>query len=296
MTLADRLGDPAARFNTAMMLATTLLEQGVPTDPYADFAAAATVAAKVREPFMQWLCAYQDACREIVHGNLDRAERSSAHALHLARSAGMPEAEPAHEQQLFLIRWHQGRLSEMLDDLRARKRAPALAARWVELAYAEAVCGDPEHARRLLRDAADDEFDMFYGAPWLGGMCLWADVAAELREPRAAAMLYPRLAPWEHLFATAGPLPIHGVGLALARLATVLDEHEAADRHFCAAMTRHRSLPSPFYEAETAVHWGCTLLDRDPGRALELLTEAAGLAARHSFQEVRRRALRAPCA
>jgi hypothetical protein len=163
------------------------------------------------------------------------------------------------------------------------------AARRAELAYAEAVCGSPEHARNLLHDAADNGFDMFYGAPWLGGMCLWADVAAELREPDAAALLYPRLARWEHLFATAGPLPIHAVSLALARLATVLDDLNTADRHFSTAMALHRSLPSPFYQAETAVHWGYMLLDHDTRRAHHLLTEAARLAAQHSLREIQRR-------
>ena len=34
----------------------------------------------------------------------------------------------------------------------------------------------------MLGETARDGFASFYGAPWLGGMCLWADVVAELGE------------------------------------------------------------------------------------------------------------------
>ena len=49
-----------------------------------------------------------------------------------------------------------------------------------------AVTGKPP--ARMLEAAAQAGFNSFYGAPWLGGMCLWADVAAELDDPRSGAI------------------------------------------------------------------------------------------------------------
>src|SRR5947208_14628517 len=59
-------------------------------------------------------------------------------------------------------------------------------------------------------------------------------------------VLYRKLAPWKHLFATAGPLPVHGVSLALGRLATLRGAVQAADGHFAEAMRVHEVVGAPF--------------------------------------------------
>jgi hypothetical protein len=127
-------------------------------------------------------------------------------------------------------------------------------------------------------------------------MCQWADVAAELGEVDAGMVLYRKLAPWKHLFATAGPLPVHGVSLALGRLATLRGAVQAADGHFAEAMRVHEVVGSPFGTAETALYWARLLLDRDRQRARTLLTTAADLAGRYGFGDIQlgaREALRA---
>jgi hypothetical protein len=111
-------------------------------------------------------------------------------------------------------------------------------------------------------------------------MCLWADVAAELDDPRSGAMLYAQLAPWKDLFGTGGPVPVHGVSLCLGRLAVLLGNPAAADRHFADSMRIHQTVRSPFGTAETAIQWGHLLLDRDRERARNLLGTALQLAGR----------------
>ena len=142
----------------------------------------------------------------------------------------------------------------------------------------------------MLDAAARAGFDSFYGAPWLGGMCLWADVAAELAEPHSGAILYAKLAPWKDLFGTGGPIPIHRVSLCLGRLAVLLGNTEAADRHFADSMRVHDAVRSPFGTAETAFHWGQLLLNRDHERARTLLGTALQLAGRYGFGDIERRA------
>jgi hypothetical protein len=120
-------------------------------------------------------------------------------------------------------------------------------------------------------------------------MCQWAAVAAELGDANAAATIYTKLHPWKHLFGTGGPMPVHGVSHSLARLAALLGDIEAADRHFAHAWDIHRRMRAPFYTAETALHWGRLLRNRDPERATALITTARELAGRYGFGDVERR-------
>ncbi|HZM67685.1 MAG TPA: hypothetical protein VFC16_15445 [Nakamurella sp.] len=142
----------------------------------------------------------------------------------------------------------------------------------------------------MLDAAARAGFNSFYGAPWLGGMCLWADVAAELAEPHSGAILYAKLSRWKDLFGTGGPVPIHGVSLSLGRLAGLLGNTEAADGHFADSMRIHDAVRSPFGAAETAFHWGQLLLDRDHERTQSLIGTALQLAGRYGFGDIERRA------
>ena len=103
-------------------------------------------------------------------------------------------------------------------------------------------------------------------------------------------MGFNRLAPWKDLFGTGGPVPIHGVSLSLGRLAGLLGNTEAADHHFADSMRVHDSVRSPFGTAETAVHWGQLLLNRDHERARTLLGTALQLAGRYGFGDIERRA------
>lgn len=153
-------------------------------------------------------------------------------------------------------------------------------------ACAEALSGDAERARRMLRAAADNGFDAFYGISWLSRTCQWAEVAVEVADLDAAAALYAALAPWKHLFAMSGPLPLHAVSLALGRLAALRGDAETAATHYADAMRIHEVVRSPFGIAQTALHWGRLLLGTNPERARVLLETAADLAHRFDFRDI----------
>ena len=288
--LATRVNDPIAHADAILMLAPTLLERASGDLIDEELDAAAEVAAEIREPFLRWITRTVRGCWAIAHGDLQQGERDTIEALQIARDGGLPDAAAAHDQQLFVIRWHQGRLTEVLDHARAVGALVPGATAWPELPLAEAICGDRQAALTMLEAATQANFNTFYGAPWLGGMCLWADVAAELDDPRSGAMLYAQLAPWKDLFGTGGPVPIHGVSLCLGRLAVLLGNPAAADRHFADSMRIHQTVRSPFGTAETAIQWGHLLLDRDRERARNLLGTALQLAGRYGFGHIERRA------
>jgi DNA-binding SARP family transcriptional activator len=285
--LAERSNDPIGRFEAINLLVPTLMEQASPDSYDDELDAAAQTATEVREPFMRWISLYIRGCVAIARGQLELAEDQAAAALRTARDGGLPEAEAAHDEQLYLIRWQQGRLAEMLDHYRTvGGLIPDVSTRRAELALAEAITGDRSSARAALHQAAGHRFASLYGPAWLACMCLWADVAAELADHDAAATLYQILVPWKSLFATGGPLPIHAVSLALGRLATLLGRPETAGQHFSEAMRIHEAVRSPFGTATTALHWGQLLLDHDPPRARTLLALSADIAQRHGLSAI----------
>ena len=288
--LAEQTNDTTAWYQAIHTLAQALTERA--SDDRLDTAldTAADLTTEFREPFMRWVSLIIRSGLAIVRGDLDRAEMQAAEALRIGRDGGLPDAQAGYEQQLGIIRWHQGRLAEVLPPLRtALAQQPGDPIRWAGLVLAEAVCGDRDRARTLLREAADTGFDLLYGASWLGCMCQWALIAAELDDRDAAAVLYTRLTAWEDLFGTSGPLPVHGVSHCLGRLAVLLGDIDAADRHFADALHTHHHMRAPFYIAETGLHWGLSLVDRDPERARSLLAHALELAQRHGFGGVERR-------
>jgi len=292
LRLADRANDPVARIDAVGMLAPYLLEQGAADRCESDLDSAAEVASEFREPLFRTMLQLTRCSLTIVRGDLELAERQAGELL--SSAPDNVDAQEGHSELIGIIRWHQGRLSEALPHLRAAlNRLPSLPSRWAEVAFAEAVGGDPDVAKHLLNDAAENDFDIFYGPIWLGCLCTWAAVAAEVGDTRAAAVLYSKLAPWPDLFGTTGPIPVHGVSHALGRLAALAGDFNSAVRHFELASKIHHRMGAPFYAAETALYHGGTLIETQPDRARTLLTDALQIARRQGYGDVERRAARA---
>ena len=228
-------------------------------------------------------------CLTVVRGDLELAEKQATQLLVIDGHSGDPQE--GHNEVLGIIRWHQGRLAEARPFLAASlARLPDLSNPRAALAHAEALTGDRDVAGTLLNQAVQSNFETLYGPAWLGCMCQWATVAAELGSTRAADVLYRQLHPWKDLFGTLGPMPIHGVSHALGRLAAVLGEMDAAEQHFASAWRTHQRMRGPFYIAETGLYWGTMLIESEPDRARSLLNHALDLARRYGFGDVERRA------
>jgi hypothetical protein len=158
------------------------------------------------------------------------------------------------------------------------------------LALAQALGGQPEHARQMLGAAADRGFAQPRTAIWLTSMCTWAEVAAELEDRDAARILYARLRPWRHLFALNGLIPLHSVAHFLGRLAVLEGRRSDAEEHFAEALDVHQRMRAPFCIASTQLAWGRLLLPQDPDRGSLLVTAAAAIAARHGYRYLQRSA------
>lgn len=289
--IAQRTNDRLASCHVVLLLAPMLVEVVCPDGIEHALDEVAEVLAQVGEPWDRLMVPVVQGCLAMVRGDLDRAEAHAGEVLRIGTDGGQPDVQEMHAELIYMIRWQQGRLREILPRLREMAAGfEDLPAYTAGFACAEALSGDAERARRMLRAAADNGFDAFYGISWLSRTCQWAEVAVEVADLEAAGALYAALAPWKHLFAMSGPLPLHAVSLALGRLAALRGDAETAATHYADAMRIHEVVRSPFGVAQTALHWGRLLLRTDAERARVLLETAADLAHRFGFRDIARRA------
>jgi DNA-binding SARP family transcriptional activator len=288
--IADSAGDRPAQAHVRQLLSAMLLENAQGADAAAALAEAAQMSARAPEPFARYVGAFLGGCGALARGDLARAEADAGLALATGQALGQPDAQHWYEEQMFFIRWAQGRLTEVLGGHRMiAAELPLVTSRAAELAYAEATAGDRARARTLLDSLSQAKFVTFYGPPWLGTTCLWADAAVAVHDRAAAAALYRMLRPWAHLFATAGPVPVHAVAYSLGVLAGFLGKPAAAG-HLHDALDVHDKAETPFGSALT--HLVLSELDaKDSGSAPARHARAAlDIAHEHGFEAIRARA------
>ena len=105
------------------------------------------------------------------------------------------------------------------------------------------------------------------------------EAAIECRDPKYAAPLFDRLAPWADQLSTAAGAAADGpVSHYLGGLATVLGRYDEADAYFTQAAAFNNRVSAKFFAARTNLSWGRMLAERDaPGdteKARDLLTKA----------------------
>jgi DNA-binding SARP family transcriptional activator len=288
--IADSAGDRPAQVHVRQLLSAMLLENAQGAESAAALAEAAQMSVRAPEPFARYVGAFLGGCGAFARGDIARAEADAGLALATGQALGQPDAQHWYEEQMFFIRWAQGRLNEVLDGHRMiAAELPLVTSRTVELAYVEATVGDRVRAQTLLNSLSEAKFATFYGPHWLGTTCLWADAAVAVHDRPAAAALYRMLRPWAHLFATAGPMPVHAVAYSLGVLAGLLGQPAAAD-HLYDALNVHDKAETPFGSALT--HLALSELNaKRSGSAPARHTRAAlEIAQQHGFEAIRARA------
>jgi tetratricopeptide (TPR) repeat protein len=163
------------------------------------------------------------------------------------------------------------------------------------LARAHAEGGRVEDARKLLEKFASVDFDLTLDQLWTTGMVAYADAAVECRDPKYAAPLFDRLAPWADQVSVAGGITAQGpISHYLAGLATVLGRYDEADAYFAQSAAFNDRVSAKFFAAQTNLSWGKMLAERngprDADKARDLLNEAHSIAAANGYGNVERRA------
>jgi tetratricopeptide (TPR) repeat protein len=214
---------------------------------------------------------------------LAEAERLAETALAMGLEIGQPDAFTIYGAQVANIRYHQGRLHELLSLMEAAvESAPALHGFRAAIALAYTKGDDFDSAGRLLEAALSDRFSIPDDEGWMYAIATWAQVAADLRHDDAAAILHSLLSPWRRLFVHHQVVVSGAAAMHLGQLEHVLGRLDDADRSFAQAEEVHQRLESPMLVADGNAHWAAMLLDRDaPGdrkRAHELASGALDVA------------------
>ncbi len=296
LILADRVGDPVAKFwaamNRTMAMASSVDREGI--DAALDLADSRAQEIGLPYPILMVL---QARCAQVLlAGDADEADRLGMEALQIGMETGQPDSLMMFGANLISVRFHQGRIEEILPLIeQAAANNPGLPGFRAVHALMLCECGRLDEARALLEAAhAEDFHRLTNGSISPTTTTFWAETAVWLEDVVAAATLYERMVPFEAQGVAAGGTFSGTMGMPLARLAAVLGRGDDAARHFEQADAQLRALGAPFWQSRNQVEWARLLIRRgteaDLRRAGELLAEATATAAASGCGGVERRA------
>ncbi len=279
LALAQDLGDPVIHSRALALSFRVAVESGdvEKADRYLE--ANERLTEDLHQPTLQWFVAMQRAGRALRRGRTEEAEGLVLDAGRAGEAAGQPDAGVLRLWLQFSVRFEQGRLGELLDDLlRHVAEFPALpgARALVALAYAELDRLDD--ARQALQPLASSNFDLPVNTNWLRAVTDIAAACARVGDREWAATLYRLLTPYPNLFPTANlGTPTGSVGHYLGLLAGVLGRFDESEAHLASAEAAHERSEAPTWLARTRLEWARILLLRgqpgDAERAQQLLDQ-----------------------
>jgi len=258
-------GDPVQRFWAHTWRAVTATQAGDVAEADRCLAVSRELADRLQQPRLQFVLGTQESWRAQLAGRLEHAERLADGALALGSHAGEPDAVSLNIAQIMAIRWQEGRLGELADVLdQIAEGVPAVAVFAAMSALASLEAGRHDEARKLLAAHTRAGFtDVPPDPVQLGALCGWAQVAARLAQPDAAAVLLERLLP------SSGQLVLDSLGTLgsvahhAAPLAGVLGREEQADQLFGVALATHERVGAEALAVHTLIDWSAACTDRD---------------------------------
>ncbi len=188
----------------------------------AEIEAGARLARELRQPALLWYHVQWRAAIALNEGRLGDAEALLQEVRRTGDRAVPWDADYAFRVGLFLVRREQGRLDEVVEQVRqAVDDFPGYRLLSCFAAYVEAATGREASARRVLDELARDDFAFLpRDLGWPFGMVFLGETALLLGDRPRAADTASALLPYGELFATAsGVFPAGPVGRMLGLLA-----------------------------------------------------------------------------
>lgn len=291
LRLADALGDPVLQFHALHWQSVALLQTGDIPGARASVDREEELARKLGDAVAPWLASLDRCCLTAVVGTPAEAERLAERSLELGTESGQPDALAFYASQIACIRWHQGRLAELLPlarEIVATK--PQIPAFRSLLALCHVEAGEREQAAEILRTDAAEGFRIVpVDLGWPTAMVTYAHVAAEVGDADSARILRDLLAGLSGQVAYTGMSVWGPVDWALGRLAAVLGRTEEARRLLGGVAQQAARDGSRLWQARALLSLAAELpgeLERTPSLALRA-AEAAALA---GAGEIERRA------
>ena len=248
-----------------------------------DLAEATTDLQRAAESLAQPWHAYFAGCvaqsRAFCRGDFAQAEQRAAATLQVGEAFGDDSIDGSHGVQMFMLHRETGRLDVARRHLTGRE---TFADRWVAGLLALYTELDvTEGVRRALRHLLDGNLAAHVtDAHWPIELAFLTEGALALGDRDAALVLRPFLDFYAGKNLVGGQL-VAVFGSAdryLARVAALLGDGEAAERHFAAALEMDRRMGSVVHIAETLAAHALAVQATDPARARVLAAEARALA------------------
>jgi len=237
---------------------------GEAVDVYAS--AAHAIAARLPQSTIRWMDLYCSAWPPGLRGDLAEFERRAEAALAFGMEHGEPDAFNIYGAQLANVRYHQGRLAELISVMeQTLAENPGLVVYRAVLAMAKAQAGDADAARRMLEADQALGFLMPEDQTWSSGFACWVEAAVLLNAVPAADALRNRILPYHDQLATTGVQFVPAFSHYLGLLDRLVGHNDEAERWFAEALQLHKRLRSPILVAQTLAAWAGLLADRGRG-------------------------------
>jgi tetratricopeptide (TPR) repeat protein len=281
--LAERLDDPRLSFRAALASGAAALEAGDRSRVESSLAKMRALAASVPEPTMTWLRLLRESGWALISGDLQAAEQRAIEGFEVGTASGQPDALMQFGAPLANVRYQQGRLGELVEQVVQIAGEPDSPVVWRPVAAVALLeSGRETEARELalavvLQDVPLDRL-------WSCCIFYLAEVCFRLRLVDRAGELYELLAPFSRQFGTI----VHGlsgsIGWALGTLATTLERYEQAEVHFATAAEIEEAFGAPLLLARTHAGWARALIangrPENLDRAKHMLEQAEETAGR----------------
>ena len=296
LSLGEGIGDPALWYWTAWLHSIAAMQAARPGELRRAMAIMGSLNELIVYPVAIELALVRQAAMAMLHGDPDEAERLAGETLEIGMGRGQLDALAVYGAQLIVVRWQQGRLSEMVELLSgAADENPGVPAFRAAQSLAHLEGGDEDAARSLLETAARSGFvDVPRDTAWSVALHSYAGVAIELGVRGAADMLFDRLRPWHDQIEANAAIVTGPFALDLGALAAVSQRFDEAEQYFREAAALNERMEARFFETQTDLEWGRMLAARhgpgDDTRAAEHLVAARSQAHARGYRVLGRRA------
>jgi class 3 adenylate cyclase/tetratricopeptide (TPR) repeat protein len=274
--LAQRLDDPLFSFHGAVGCMLFGMEAGDRSQVESGLRTVRALAASVPEPLFVWTRLLEESTFALLQGDLQASEQSAIQAFEAGTASGQPDAVVLVGAQVANVRYFQGRLGELVEQMVQLAGEQDNSGWRAAAALALIESGREDEARELA--LAEDFRSVPWDQTWSITMFLWADACSRLRVVDRVGELYELLAPFSGQLAANDAFVWGSIAWVLGTLAATGERYEDAERHFAAAAEIETRFGAALLLARTHVGWASALIARgrpeDLDRAQPMLEKA----------------------
>jgi tetratricopeptide (TPR) repeat protein len=282
--LSLAIGDKERATEACEQVVDSLLELGDPAAAGRKLETMAGLAGDLRQPAQEWSVLAHRAILVLQEGRLAEAEELIDEAHRRGQHAQSWSASTCYGLQLYVLRWHQGRMAETDTLVRDAAHADPTYVIWrCVAAHMEAQIGHPG-ARDSFDALAEGDFEAVpFDEEWLVSVSLLADAARVHGDGERASVLYAQLSPYADRVSFSYPeVSLGSVSRYLGILAATASRWQDAEQHFDSALEVHARIGAQAWLAATEHDYGRMLLarggageeaDRRLGRAADVYRE-----------------------